>query len=438
MLNLGTLTDALAPSFAQLTQRDTVLQLAAAVSALLLAWLLATRIASFGAAGSPLQRGVTSWRRLLLPSLSLLLLLVAAALSKALLGQDWLLRGATLLAVLWLLESLIRRMGVGVVPSRLLRLIVLPLVALDLLGLLSPLTTALEGMSMQIGNLHFTVSGLLRVLVFGSLLFWLGWISNNAGMAAIRSQESLDVRTREVVAKLFQIGLSLLVMLLFLQILGINLTALAVFGGALGVGLGFGLQSIASNFISGIIILFDRSLSVGDYVEMEGGYSGHVRELTLRYTTLESFDGKDVLVPNELFITKPFTNWSHKDQKQRYRVNFSVAYDTDIRKLCALIRQAVASHPQVLSGEELPLEERPDCEIDSFGDSGVNLFVEFWMHGIDDGRNRVGGDLLLLIFETLREHGISIPYPQREVRLLRSDGDEQAARTKAPPPRGKA
>ena len=227
-----------------------------------------------------------------------------------------------------------------------------------------------------------------------------------------------DLRMREVVAKLYQIGLTLAVGLLFLQVMGINLTALAVFGGALGVGLGFGLQSIASNFISGIIILFDRSLNVGDYVEFEDGKAGYVRELTLRYTTIETFDGKDILIPNDSFITQPFTNWTHKDRKQRYRVDFSVAYDTDIRRLCELIREAVAKHPQVISGEDIPFEERPDCEIDSFGDSGVNMFVEFWMDGIDDGRNRVGGDLLLIIFETLRENGIEIPFPQREVRLL--------------------
>lgn len=249
-------------------------------------------------------------------------------------------------------------------------------------------------------------------------------MSNSAGLTVIRNQQDLDVRTREVVAKLFQIGLTLLVMLLFLQVMGINLTALAVFGGALGVGLGFGLQSIASNFISGIIILFDRSLSVGDYVELEDGKTGYVRELTMRYTTLEGFDGKDVLVPNESFITKPFTNWTHKNKKQRYRVDFSVAYHTDIRAMCELIRAAVAQHPQVISGPDIPFEERPDCEIDSFGDSGVNMFVEFWMEGVDDGKNRVGGDLLLLIFETLREHGIEIPFPQREVRMLEGRAPE--------------
>ncbi|MGO3799791.1 MAG: mechanosensitive ion channel family protein [Vibrio casei] len=256
------------------------------------------------------------------------------------------------------------------------------------------------------------------MLLFGSILFWLGRLSNITGKELIRRQEHLDFRTKEVAAKLFEVTVFILIFLLLLRIMGINLTALAVFGGALGVGLGFGLQAIASNFISGIIILLDRSISVDDYIELEDGRTGVVRELTLRSTTLETFDGKDIMVPNEKFVTESFTNWTHKNKKQRYRVDFSVAYDSDIRKLVEIIKVTVASHEQVISGEGVPFEEQPDCEIDSFGDSGVNMFVEFWMDGIDDGKNRVGGDLLLMIFEAMRDNGFTIPFPQREVRII--------------------
>ncbi|TJY65027.1 mechanosensitive ion channel [Sinimarinibacterium sp. CAU 1509] len=399
---------------------ETYMQLGAAVAAVLLAWMLSSRIAALGSDASWLRRLVARSHKLLMPAMTALLLMVAAAACKTLMGEQWLLRGAVVLAMLWLFELGIRVLQVGRFAAWALHVVGLPILILHLMGWLSPITAVLESMAVEVGSLRFTAGGVLRVLVFGSLLFWIGWVSNRAGLQAIRRQERLDLRTREVVAKLFQIGVSVLVCLLLLQVMGINLTALAVFGGALGVGLGFGLQSIASNFISGIIILFDRSLSVGDYVEIEDGQAGYVRELTLRYTTLETFDGKNVLVPNETFITKAFTNWTHKDHQQRYRVDFSVAYSTDIRKLCELIRETVKQHPQVISGDHLPIEMRPDCEIDSFGDSGVNMFVEFWMEGVDDGRNRVGGDLLLMIFEALRENGIEIPFPQREVRVLRS------------------
>ena len=397
---------------------DTFIQLAAILAAALLSGLLAARIAALGADAPLVRRLVARGDALVLPALLALLLMVAAAACQALFDAQWLVRGAVVLALLWLFERALRTARVGRSAAWALRVVGVPILVLHLLGWLSPITQVLASMSVEIGNLRFTAGGVLRVLVFGSLLFWLGWICARTGVSAIRRQQRLDLRTREVFAKFFQIGVSALVVVLLLQVMGINLTALAVFGGALGVGIGIGLQAIASNFISGIIILFDRSLSVGDYVEIEGGQAGYVRELALRYTTLESFDGKDVLVPNETFITKAFTNWSHKDRQQRYRVDFPVAYSTDIRKLCQLIRETVAKHPQVMSGEHLPKEMRPDCEIAGFGESGVDMFVEFWMEGIDDGPNRVGGDLLLMIFEALRDHGIEIPFPQREVRLL--------------------
>ena len=204
----------------------------------------------------------------------------------------------------------------------------------------------------------------------------------------------------------------------YTQVLGLDLTALAVIGGAVGVGIGFGLQQIASNFISGMILLVERSIHIGNFIELEDGRSGVLKELNMRSATLETFDGKEIMVPNEKFMTETFTNWTHNNKKQRYRVDFSVAYHTDVRKLVGIIKEVVATHPQVIGGEEIPIEERPDCEIDSFGDSGINMFVEFWMHGIDDGKNRVGGDLMLMILEAMQEHGFEIPFPQREVRVL--------------------
>ena len=203
---------------------------------------------------------------------------------------------------------------------------------------------------------------------------------------------------------------------------GLSRTAVAVAALTLAiaatVGLGFGLQQIASNFISGIIILLDRSISIGDYIQLEDGRAGRLRELTMRSATLETFDGKDIMVPNEKFITTAFTNWTHYNKKQRYSLTFQVAYKTDLEAMFPIIRDVVASHPKVLSGDDLPVEETPDVEIKDFGDSGINILVEFWMEGIDDGENRVGADLLLMIWTVLRENGIEIPFPQREVKVL--------------------
>ncbi|MCW8107447.1 mechanosensitive ion channel [Alteromonas ponticola] len=352
------------------------------------------------------------------PILVITFLKLSATLGERYQLDPWLLKIAFIIAVLIFLNSFIRAFVGSQTVALLLRWVGLPIIFLHMIGVLPVVVSALESISIEVGNVDISAYGVVRVILFGALLFWLGRASNNLGQDMIRSHTALDITTKEVMAKLFEVALFCIAFLLLLNIMGINLTALAVFGGAVGVGLGLGLQSIASNFISGIIILLDRSLTVGDFVELEEGPKGFVREFKMRYAVVETYDGKDILVPNEKFISGLLINWTHKDPKQRYRIDFAVAYKTDIRAMCEIIKNAVAEHPQVISGEDVPFEERPDCEIDSFGDSGVNMFVEFWMEGIDDGKNRVGGDLLLTVFETLREHGIEIPFPQREVRVL--------------------
>lgn len=365
-----------------------------------------------------LRRSLYTSRDLLLPLMFIVILSISADLSDLWIGQNWLIMIALSWAVIFMLYKLIDRFVEKVLFKKIAYWVILPIAILHLFGWLDTVIAYLESNSIHIGNISISAYGIARVLIFGSILFWLGRLSNHAGQQLIRSQNDLDVGTREVFAKLFQIALFFIVFILLLQIMGINLTALAVFGGALGVGLGFGLQAIASNFISGVILLMERSLAVGDYIEMEDGRKGVIRELNMRSTTLETYDGKDIMVPNEQFITTSFTNWTHKNQKQRYDLEFQVAYKTDLHFLFDLIRQTVSQHPRVISGDDIPIEERPDAEIAGFGDSGVNILVEFWMEGIDDGENRVGADLLLMLWDAFKAHGIEIPFPQREVKLL--------------------
>ena len=366
----------------------------------------------------PLARAARRSNELMVPLLVTALLRISVDVSRGVLGRSWVVQTAMAVAMLLLFYSVVRAFVKSRVAAATLLWLGVPLLALHFVGLLGRLIAILQSLALTVGSIDVSLYGVIRVMLFGSLLFWLGRISNSTGQDMIRRQQQLDLRTREIAAKLLQVSIVAVVFLLLLQVMGVSLTALAVFGGAVGVGLGFGLQAIASNFISGIIILLDRSVTVDDYIQLEDGRTGIVRELNMRSTTLETFDGKDVMVPNEKFIVETFTNWTHKNKKQRYRVDFSVAYHSNIRELAEIIKRVVASHPQVISGDGVPIEERPDCEIDSFGDSGIKMFVEFWMEGIDDGRNRVGGDLLLMILEALQEHGFEIPFPQREVRVL--------------------
>jgi small-conductance mechanosensitive channel len=416
----------------QLTTPEFYLQFGMVLAAIIIASLLTSAITSRAKffQNGPESGGVSkprvstqSYRRLLLLVLITLALSIAAPISADLIGKVWLVRAAQGLALVFLVYSLIRHVINDGAVVLILKWIGLPLALFYMLGWLDDVVVYLEGISVDLGNIHISLYAIFRTVVFGIVLFWLGRLSNTVGQRVIRNQFGLEVGTREVMAKLFQIGLFALIFLLLLNIMGIDLTALAVFGGALGVGLGFGLQQIASNFISGIIILIDRSITIGDYIELEDGRAGTLRELTMRSATLETFDGKDIMVPNEQFITTVFTNWTHNDKKQRYSLNFQVAYNTDLPKLFGIVRDTVASHPKVLSGEGVPAAQQPDAEIEAFGDSGIDILVEYWMEGIDDGENRVGADLLLMIWTTLKSHQIEIPFPQREVKIL---GDEKS------------
>jgi small-conductance mechanosensitive channel len=395
--------------------------------ALVLAWALAAyckaRVKVFRDAPKPgalyeMRTRLHSIRELLVPVIAAIVFGIATPLSAATIGVDWLVRAAQGAAFIVLVYRLAGHFIKNTTIIFILKWIGVPIALLFTVGLLDDAIAYLDGISLEIGNIRLSLYAVLRTFVFGAVLFWFGRVSNSAGQRIIRTQSALDVSTREVVAKLFEIGIFVLMFLLLMNVMGIDLTALAVFGGALGVGLGFGLQQIASNFISGLIILLDRTITIGDYIELEDGRTGTLRELTMRSATLETYDGKDIMVPNERFITTAFTNWTHNNQKQRYPLHFQVAYKTDLEKMFKIVRETVASHPKVLSGDDLPIAERPDAEIESFGDSGINILVEFWMEGIDDGDYRVGGDLLMMIWTALKANDIEIPFPQREVKVL--------------------
>ena len=364
------------------------------------------------------RNGLYEIGELLFPLFNILFLSICVDISDSFVKQSGLVRAFESLAVILFIYSLLRKYVQNIFIRAIIKWLGIPIALLHVVGLLDEIIVYLESQSIEIGNIEISAYGIARVLIFGGILFWLGRVSNQTGQRIIRQQEHLDIGTREVFAKLYQVIVILVIFILLLQVMGVNITALAVFGGALGVGLGFGLQSIASNFISGMILLIDRTLAVGDYIELDDGRKGKIREMNMRSTTLETFDGKDIMVPNEKFITSNFINWTHKNFKQRYSIEFQVAYNTDMHKLFDILREVVASHPMVLSGHDLPIEERPDAEICGFGDSGVDILIEFWMEGIDDGEHRVGGDLYLMIWDALNANNIEIPFPQREVKII--------------------
>jgi len=291
------------------------------------------------------------------------------------------------------------------------KFVLIPAGALYALGILDPAIAALGAAQVNIGNISFSALALLRGAIAGSILFWLGQWSNQQSTGFIEKQD-MRPAIRQLTIKVAEFAIFGIAFLLLMNIMGIDLGALAVLGGAIGVGLGFGLQKIASNFISGVILLVEGQATVGDYVELDGGEAGTIIKMMARATILETYDGKWIVVPNEDFITTRVVNYSDSGSANRLEVPFSVSYDTDINRVPALIEAAVAAHPAVLSAPE-----EPDCELRGFGESGIDFAVEFWVEGIDDGENKYTSDILFVVWNTLKENDIKIPYPQRVVEL---------------------
>ena len=292
------------------------------------------------------------------------------------------------------------------------RYVLLPIAALYALNLLAPAAAWLESTVVPLGNLSFNLLWLLQFLAVGGVIFWFGQWSNSQSTKFIQNQEDMRPSLRQLVAKAIEFTIFGVAFLVVMNIMGIDLTALAVLGGAIGVGLGFGLQKIASNFISGVILLVEGQATVGDYVELDGGEAGTIVKMTARAAILETFDGRWIVVPNEDFITTRVVNYSDSGSANRYEAPFSVHYDTDINAVPPIINAAVAKLPFVLDDPE-----GPDCELVGFGDSGVDFCVEYWVNGIDDGRNKYKSHVLFAIWNALKENGIEIPYPHRVVEL---------------------
>ncbi|GGE56270.1 mechanosensitive ion channel family protein [Actibacterium pelagium] len=292
------------------------------------------------------------------------------------------------------------------------RYVALPLAAVYAVGLMEPLIAYLNSLKFTLGNITISLMALIRGAVAGGILFWLGRWSNDQSASYLKSQDQMRPATRELAIKASEIAIFGVAFLLLMNIMGINLSTLAVLGGAIGVGLGFGLQKIASNFISGIILLLEGQATVGDYVELDGGEAGTIVKMTSRATILETFDGRWIVVPNEDFITTRVVNYSDAGSANRYEAPFSVSYDTDINKLPEIIETAVGKLDFVLQEPD-----GPDCELRGFGDSGIDFAVEFWVEGIDDGQNKFTPKVLFAIWNALKENNIEIPYPHRVVEF---------------------
>jgi len=239
-------------------------------------------------------------------------------------------------------------------------------------------------------------------------LLWVSITLGNFIEKRLHKVDDLTPSLRVLLGKVIKIVLLVTATFVGLSGLGIDLTVFTVFSGAIGVGLGFGLQKVVSNFISGIIILMDRSIKPGDTISL-GETFGWIRELRARFVSVVTRDGREYLIPNEDFITHEVINWSFSDELVRLDVNFGVSYDSDPHQVSALAIEAAQNCRRVYAAK------KPVCWLTEFGDSSLNFVLRFWISDPREGLTNVRGVVLLALWDKLKEHGIKIPYPHREI-----------------------
>jgi small-conductance mechanosensitive channel len=339
------------------------------------------------------------------------LLLIANAVMSAVAGAEnvYLLYSAMLLSLAWFLIALVSQVMRSRAVGRLFAYLAWAYVAATVLGIADDVAAILDGAGFELGNFRLSVLGVLQAGFFLGALLWLSAALGNFLDRRIQAVDELTPSLRVLIGKIMRIALIVFAVLVAMSGLGIDLTALTVLSGAVGVGIGFGLQKVVANFISGIIILMDRSIKPGDTITL-GDTFGWIRELRARFVSVVTRDGREFLIPNEDFITREVINWSFSDEYVRLDVPFGVSYEADPHEVTRLAIEAAAAVPRVEARRQMPV-----CWLTEFGDSSLNFLLRFWIHDPQKGLTNIRGQVLLALWDTFKEHDIHIPYPHREI-----------------------
>lgn len=389
-------------------------------SSLVLAWLINGALRAYVMRHAPenWRLGIGGINRVLFPLSSLVFVLSGQLILQTWQHTSMLYLASRLLVAMAVVRLLVYAIRYIIAPGGLLKalentiaLFIWLILALHLSGLQSQVVAGLESIQFNIGkspvNLLLVLQGLLTIVVTIFAALYLGRIIENKLMRV----EHVDPSTRVMLTKVMRVILLFIAVLIGLSAVGLDLTLLSVFGGAFGVGLGLGLQRIASNYVCGFIILLDKSIKLGDIVTIDIHY-GVVRELRTRYLVLQKLDGTEVIIPNETTVINPVINHSFSDRNTRVLMPIQVAYQSDLELVLSLMLQAARAHPRVLTTPE------PTALVKGFADNGVDLTLSVWIPDAEQGTGGLQSEIFLAIWHLFKEHQIEIPYPQRDVRIM--------------------
>jgi small-conductance mechanosensitive channel len=282
--------------------------------------------------------------------------------------------------------------------------------ALDITGLLAPTETVLDSVALTVGAVRISLLIVIKAVLVIAVLLWAALGLARLIGARMRHVTGLSPSVQALTSNLLKIALISLALAIGLNTVGIDLTGLAIFSGAVGVGLGFGLQKIVSNFVSGIILLLEQSIKPGDVIEVGHTY-GCVSSLGARYASVRGRDGKEYLIPNETLITNQVTNWSYSSSLLRLDLIFAVPTEADLHEVREFAVTAARQVKRVIG------TPAPVCHITEFGDNAIQLMLRFWIEDPANGVKNVKGDVYLALWDAMRGHGVPLPNPQREIRI---------------------
>jgi small-conductance mechanosensitive channel len=324
-------------------------------------------------------------------------------------SRSYLLMVSAKLALAWLAIRLVTSVIRNAFIVSLVSLAAWLVAALSIIGQLDWAADTLDSVALVVGGLRLSP---LLVIKAGALVIFALWATNIASNfveSRINRAADLTPSVQVLLIKIVRFGLMAVAIIVALSAVGINLSALAVFSGAVGVGIGIGLQKIVANFISGIILLADKSVKPGDLVTI-GDSSGRISAMKTRYISVAAGDGREFLIPNEDLVTQKVTNWTYTDKNTLVKIAFATNYDADPRLVCKLAVETAAAAPRALKGKP------PNCLLTEFAETGMRFSLTFWIAD-PDGMDGVKSEVMLALWDGFKREGIKVPYPVREIRL---------------------
>jgi small-conductance mechanosensitive channel len=324
-------------------------------------------------------------------------------------SRSYLLSVAASLAFAWLIIRLVTSVIRNPFIVRLVSLAAWLVAALSILGLLEPTIEALDSVSIVLGGLRLTPLLLIKLGVMLIVALWLTNIASNFVESRITRSADLTPSIQVLLIKVIRLALMVFAVAVVLSAAGINLSALAIFSGAAGVGIGFGLQKIVANFISGIILLADKSVKPGDLITI-GDSTGRINEMKTRYISVAAGDGREFLIPNEDMVTQKVVNWTYTDKNTLVKVNFATNYEADPRLVYKLALDIAAAAPRAIKSKS------PNCILVEFAEAGMKFSLTFWISD-PEGLDNVKSEAMLALWDAFQREGIHVPYPVREIRV---------------------